>query len=87
MKKIIFLIATILLIAGCTSAGTKNKNLSTSCQEHKGTWIEVSQECEYPDSREWCEEAGGEFKECESACRNNPDAEICTMQCVIVCQF
>ena len=32
-----------------------------------------------------CSLLGGEFRECESACRNDPFAEICTAQCVIVC--
>ncbi len=27
------------------------------------------------------------FKECESACRNDKEAMICTLQCVLVCNF
>lgn len=37
-------------------------------------------------SAEQCQEIGGEFDECASACRNNPAAELCTMQCVQVCR-
>lgn len=38
-------------------------------------------------SQEQCTELGGEFNECASACRNDPDAEICTLQCVQVCNL
>ncbi|MBN2096320.1 hypothetical protein JW752_02870 [Candidatus Peregrinibacteria bacterium] len=56
------------------------------CKEAGGNWLSEYNECEY-GSREWCEEAGGTYSECESACRHDPDAEICTLQCVMVCQF
>ena len=61
-------------------------DLKGSCESAEGTWLPDSNECEYI-SKEKCDELGGEFKECESACRNDPNAEICTLQCVIVCQF
>jgi hypothetical protein len=38
-------------------------------------------------SQDLCNELGGNFDSCASACRNNPDSDICTMQCVIVCSF
>ncbi len=56
------------------------------CENAGGTWLDEFNECEYV-GQEWCENKGGEWKECESACRNNPEAEICTMQCVLVCRF
>ena len=56
------------------------------CENAGGTWLPDSRECE-GISRESCENAGGIFNECASACRNDPDAEICTLQCVLVCQF
>jgi|GEM_PF-6670247 len=34
-----------------------------------------------------CLSLGGQFNECASACRHDPDAEICTLQCVITCQL
>ena len=34
-----------------------------------------------------CVGIGGVFNECASACRNNPKAKVCTLQCVQVCQF
>ena len=38
-------------------------------------------------SPEQCASIGGVFNECASACRNNPEATMCTLQCVGVCQF
>lgn len=61
-------------------------NLKESCENLEGTWVEDFQECEYI-SKEKCEELGGNFNECASACRNDPNAEVCTMQCVLVCEF
>ena len=56
------------------------------CEDAGGNWLTEHNECEYGD-REWCDQAGGMFAECESACRHDSEAEICTMQCVPVCQF
>jgi hypothetical protein len=64
-------------------AGTTNQE---ACESAEGTWIESAQECE-GISAEYCQEIGGNFNECASACRNDPDAQICTMQCVLVCEF
>lgn len=60
--------------------------LKEHCESQDGTWIESAQECEGL-SKETCEANGGRFNECASACRNDPDAMICTMQCVLVCEF
>ena len=59
---------------------------SQPCSDSGGNWLANYNECEYT-SQEWCNKKGGEFKECESACRHDPTAEICTLQCVPVCQF
>ena len=56
------------------------------CSENEGIWIEEHKECE-GISEEICKELDGEFDACASACRNDPDAEICTKQCVLVCSF
>lgn len=61
-------------------------NLNLDCEELGGNWLAAFDECEYI-SREWCEQQSGRFAECESACRHDPAAEICTMQCVPVCGF
>lgn len=65
---------------------TDDVSLKNLCAVNNGTWIEEVQECEYV-SEEFCDENGGVFYECGSACRNNPDAQICTAQCVPFCSF
>ncbi len=57
-----------------------------ACLSFDGNWISDTQECEGM-SKDQCEKLGGAFNECASACRNDPDAEICTLQCVLVCKF
>ncbi len=56
------------------------------CELYNGSWVESANECEYIGS-ELCEEMGGQFNECGSACRNDPEAVMCTMQCVPFCSF
>ncbi len=56
------------------------------CKNNGGKWIDSAQECEGL-SRSQCESQNGTFNECASVCRNDPDAEICTLQCVEVCEF
>ncbi|MFW6378814.1 MAG: Kazal-type serine protease inhibitor family protein [Nanoarchaeota archaeon] len=57
-----------------------------SCQEHGGTWLSEHSEC-VGISETACQDMGGQFDSCASACRHDPDAETCTMQCVLVCRF
>ena len=57
-----------------------------ACLSFDGTWLEESQECEGMAQAQ-CEELGGVFNECASACRNDVDEQVCTLQCVIVCDF
>ena len=54
------------------------------CQSNGGNWLPEFIECEGISSDQ-CKVIGGEFKECESACRHDPKAEVCTLQCVPVC--
>jgi len=54
------------------------------CDRYDGNWLADHKECEYISPQQ-CSLMGGEFSECESACRHNPAAEICTLQCVLVC--
>lgn len=56
------------------------------CEEVGGTWVAAHRECEWV-SQQWCEQEMGRWQECASACRHDPSAEICTMQCVQVCSF
>jgi hypothetical protein len=61
--------------------------LALLCQE-QGSWLGEHQECEWVEEA-WCEDLGGEFEACASACRHmDPEvAQFCTMECVPVCKF
>lgn len=98
MKKIIFMLIALLAFAGCAPqeetplnvdingtvpSGSSNQEL---CVNYGGTWIDEANECEGISAR-YCQEIGGEFIECGSACRHNADAEVCTLQCVQYCTF
>ncbi len=61
-------------------------NVSAPCEAEGGNWLAEYEECEYI-GRDWCEQQGGKFLECESACRHDPNVAVCTMQCVPVCQL
>ena len=65
---------------------TEELEMADSCGIPGANWLSEEQECEYA-SKDWCEDKQGEFSECESACRHQDDAEICTTQCVPVCKF
>ena len=65
---------------------TEKIDHSTSCIAAEGKWNAEYNECEMI-SQSWCEGEMGVFKSCESACRHDPTAEMCTMQCVQVCEF
>jgi hypothetical protein len=60
--------------------------LAELCDQQGGTRLAPYQECEEV-SQGVCEEMGGTFVECGSACRHDPDAQICTLQCVAYCMF
>jgi len=94
-KKIITVIVLVTLIGLSyflyqnkikTGSGFDFAILKKGCEEHNGEWLSEYKECEFSDIK-WCESVGGKYYECESACRHNPNAEICTMQCVMVCKF
>jgi hypothetical protein len=61
-------------------------DLKTICENNGGNWIDSAKECE-GISQELCSDMGGNFNSCASACRNDPDAQMCTLQCVLVCEF
>lgn len=74
---------------GCgdiTDRDLNNNDLINRCNDTGGNWLSDYYECENI-SRGLCEEMDGVFNECESACRHNPETDVCTMQCVAVCKF
>lgn len=60
--------------------------LGYACMNAGGQWSQEFSEC-LGLSGESCSQIGGTWNECASACRNNPDAEVCTLQCVQVCEL
>ena len=62
-------------------------SLQEKCENvHNGSWLGEFQECEGV-SQDACTQMNGSFDSCASACRNQPNATVCTMQCVPVCSF
>lgn len=56
----------------------------SQCKKYGGEWLSEWNECESV-SEQQCLEMSGDYHECESACRHDPSAEICTAQCIAVC--
>lgn len=69
-----------------TNSFTESVGLKEECVVNNGHWIDSVSECE-GISEEICVEMEGKFVECGSACRNSPEAQVCTMQCVAYCSF
>lgn len=97
MKKLFIVFVVLFYLISCKqeivieddSIQWENQNLITineSCVQNGGTWLADFKECEYINS-DWCNAENWSFNECASACRNNPEAEMCTMQCVPVCSL
>lgn len=61
-------------------------NPEGACLSFDGNWLADFNECEGM-SKDQCENLGGTYNECASACRHNPEAVVCTQQCVFVCEF
>ena len=63
-------------------------NKKTSCENNGGVWYTDNNTCEINSLSETsCIAKGGEFNQCASACRHDPKAEVCTMQCILTCTF
>lgn len=59
-----------------------------SCALMKGVWYPSEKICEVNQlSETQCGAKGGIFNGCASACRHDPSAQVCTMQCVLTCTF
>jgi membrane-bound inhibitor of C-type lysozyme len=63
-------------------------NSKSSCEQNSGIWYVDNNTCEINSfSEEECKAKGGEFNSCASACRHDPKAQMCTLQCVLTCSF
>lgn len=54
------------------------------CTNTGGTWSAEYRECNGLNEN-ICKAIGGTYNGCASACRHDPKAEMCTMQCVQIC--
>lgn len=61
-------------------------DLPKACAAANGNWLAEFRECENA-GKDWCDANRGKFNECGAACRHDPEAEHCTLQCVPVCGF
>ncbi len=65
---------------------SSNADQASLCLAKWGERSSIHNECVGVDA--WaCQAMQGSFNECASACRHNPEAQVCTMQCVPVCQL
>lgn len=61
-------------------------NPQEQCESLSGKYLPNYAECE-DISQTDCDKLGGQFNECASSCRHNPNTEVCIMMCVPVCQI
>ena len=60
------------------------------CEEKGGKWLDEYKECEGASGgfdKKACTALGGEFTDCDSACRHDPKAQGCIEVCIQVCKF
>jgi hypothetical protein len=60
--------------------------IAVLCEDNGAAWDDEHLECSGL-SPEMCESYGGRHETCGSACRHDGDATICTLQCVVYCDF
>ena len=63
-----------------------NTRQQKKCEDLGGYFEVIHNECTNVSALQ-CADIGGEFVECGSACRHNPTASTCTLQCVAYCQL
>ena len=63
-----------------------SRDREINCKQYGGTWLEKYQECE-GIGKSACDTLGGNFSECDSACRHDPAANKCITLCVRVCKL
>ena len=69
-------------------ANDKKSDKEMNCSNDGGVWYTDDNTCEVNSlSESECKAKSGEYNECASACRHEPNATVCTMQCVVTCSF
>lgn len=70
--------------------GVDKTELKLSCESFGGKFLESYNECEGHFSKDYgkeCQNLGGKFSPCESACRHNIQPGPCIQVCIPVCKF
>jgi hypothetical protein len=60
--------------------------IAVLCEDNGDVWDDEYLECTGL-SPELCASYGGTHEECGSACRHDEEATVCTLQCVVYCNF
>ncbi|MAG39754.1 hypothetical protein CMI41_02195 [Candidatus Pacearchaeota archaeon] len=79
-------IALLIIVLAITYRFIPMQTPQEYCQEKNLTWVENYSECESME-QEICDYLGGEYTECGSACRHEPEAEYCILMCIPYCTF
>jgi hypothetical protein len=66
---------------------SSDNNYQSLCEQLGGQWLAQYQECENIKDRECTQILGGTYNSCASACRHQPDTQVCIQICVSVCQL
>jgi len=59
--------------------------LAERCEMEGGIWDYTYHECEGVSEQYCVNMIGGNYNECGSSCRHQPEGVLCTMQCVELC--
>lgn len=85
-KVLIALVVFSVILSSCARESAVPDSLGQRCESLGGKWIANFSECEVP-SKEACDELGGSYDECDSACRHDPGGGPCIAVCVQVCSI
>jgi hypothetical protein len=87
MKKLVSVVLLVLLLAACGSSSEVDPaEIEEACLEAGGIYVAEHVECEQI-SEQTCTDMGGEFDECGSPCRHEPEDVVCAAMCVPLCTF
>lgn len=94
MNKKAFFISPILILIGVFAFAiffdsevlNYSSELGITCEDFGGDWVADYSECEFL-SEDYCSLMGGEFFECESACRHELEPGPCVLMCIPVCKI
>ena len=96
MKYLILVIVFGVFVSACASPAAPapsptpkpadSATMETACVDAGGKYLALFNECENVSGAS-CTTLGGTYNECASACRHQPEASVCTAQCVPVCSL